>query len=321
MENKEFAFKGTVMNGFLMLFVNFAILVLAVLGIIYSIIQLDGSNGAQGGWLLGGSILLLFINIIMWCGHLQLEPNVARVTTWFGKYSGTFSKTGFFWINPFYGSKKVSLRARNLDAEPIKVNDKTGNPVMIGLVLVWKLKDTYKALFEVDSQTMAANPNAVGSDTKGLMNALENFVRVQSDAALRQVAGQYAYDDEDTKEGEPTLRSSADEINEQLEQKLDERLALAGIEVVEARINYLAYAPEIAAVMLRRQQVTAIITAREKIVEGAVSMVKMALDKLSNENIVDLDDDKKAAMVSNLLVVLCGDESAQPVVNTGTLNH
>ena len=321
MENKEFAFKGTVMNGFLMLFVNFAILVLAVLGIIYSIIQLDGSNGAQGGWLLGGSILLLFINIIMWCGHLQLEPNVARVTTWFGKYSGTFSKTGFFWINPFYGSKKVSLRARNLDAEPIKVNDKTGNPVMIGLVLVWKLKDTYKALFEVDSQTMAANPNAVGSDTKGLMNALENFVRVQSDAALRQVAGQYAYDDEDTKAGEPTLRSSADEINEQLEQKLDERLALAGIEVVEARINYLAYAPEIAAVMLRRQQATAIITAREKIVEGAVSMVKMALDKLSNENIVDLDDDKKAAMVSNLLVVLCGDESAQPVVNTGTLNH
>ena len=321
MENKEFAFKGTVMNGFLMLFVNFAILILAVLGIIYSIIQLDGSNGAQGGWLLGGSILLLFINIIMWCGHLQLEPNVARVTTWFGKYSGTFSKTGFFWINPFYGSKKVSLRARNLDAEPIKVNDKTSNPVMIGLVLVWKLKDTYKALFEVDSQTMAANPNAVGSDTKGLMNALENFVRVQSDAALRQVAGQYAYDDEDTKEGEPTLRSSADEINEQLEQKLDERLALAGIEVVEARINYLAYAPEIAAVMLRRQQATAIITAREKIVEGAVSMVKMALDKLSNENIVDLDDDKKAAMVSNLLVVLCGDESAQPVVNTGTLNH
>ncbi|MBO7578218.1 MAG: SPFH domain-containing protein [Prevotella sp.] len=321
MENKEFAFKGTVMNGFLMLFVNFAILVLAVLGIIYSIIQLDGSNGAQGGWLLGGSILLLIINTIMWCGHLQLEPNVARVTTWFGKYSGTFSKTGFYWINPFYGTKKVSLRARNLDAEPIKVNDKTGNPVMIGLVLVWKLKDTYKALFEVDSQTMAANPNAVGSDTKGLMNALENFVRVQSDAALRQVAGQYAYDDEDTKEGEPTLRSSADEINEQLEQKLDERLALAGIEVVEARINYLAYAPEIAAVMLRRQQATAIITAREKIVEGAVSMVKMALDKLSNENIVDLDDDKKAAMVSNLLVVLCGDESAQPVVNTGTLNH
>ena len=321
MENKEYAFTGTVMNGFLMLFLNLAVLVLAILGIVKSILLLDAGELGEGGWLLGGCLVLLIINIIMWCGLMQLEPNEARVTTWFGKYGGTFTRTGFYWINPFYGTKKVSLRARNLDAEPIKVNDKTGNPVMIGLVLVWKLKDTYKALFEVDSQTMAAQPNTVGSDTKGLMNALENFVRVQSDAALRQVAGQYAYDDEDTKAGEPTLRSSADEINEQLEQKLDERLALAGIEVVEARINYLAYAPEIAAVMLRRQQASAIITAREKIVEGAVSMVKMALDKLSSENIVDLDDDKKAAMVSNLLVVLCGDESAQPVVNTGTLNH
>ena len=321
MESKEFKFKGVVLNGFLMLFVTLALLVASIVGIIFAIIQLDGSDGACGGWLLGGSVLLLLADIIMMCSFLQLEPNEARVITWFGKYSGTFSETGFYWINPFYGTKKVSLRARNLDAEPIKVNDKTGNPVMIGLVLVWKLKDTYKALFEVDSQTMASNPNTVGSDTKGLMNALENFVRVQSDAALRQVAGQYAYDDEDNKDDEPTLRSSADEINEQLEQKLDERLALAGIEVVEARINYLAYAPEIAAVMLRRQQASAIITAREKIVEGAVSMVKMALDKLSNEQIVELDDDKKAAMVSNLLVVLCGDESAQPVVNTGTLNH
>ena len=321
METKEYAFKGTVMNGFLMLFVNFLMAILAIVGIVYSIILLDGSDGANGGWLLGGSLLLIIVNIFMWCGLLQLEPNEARVTTWFGKYAGTFADTGFFWINPFYSTKKVSLRARNLDAEPIKVNDKTGNPVMIGLVLVWKLKDTYKALFEVDTQTMASNPAAIGSDTKGLMNALENFVRVQSDAALRQVAGQYAYDDEDTKAGEPTLRSSADEINQQLEEKLDERLALAGIEVVEARINYLAYAPEIAAVMLRRQQASAIITAREKIVEGAVSMVKMALDKLSSEEIVELDDDKKAAMVSNLLVVLCGDDSAQPVVNTGTLNH
>ena len=321
MENQEFKFQGVVLNGFVMLFVNFLVLILAIFGVVESIIMINDGMGAAGGWLLGGSALLFVINIIMWCGHLQLEPNEARVSTWFGKYSGTFTDTGFFWINPFYGTKKVSLRARNLDAQPIKVNDKTGNPVMIGLVLVWKLHDTYKALFEVDSQTMASNPNSVGSETKGLMNALENFVRVQSDAALRQVAGQYAYDDEDSKGNEPTLRSSADEINEQLEQKLDERLALAGIEVVEARINYLAYAPEIAAVMLRRQQASAIITAREKIVEGAVSMVKMALDKLSSENIVDLDDDKKAAMVSNLLVVLCGDDSAQPVVNTGTLNH
>ena len=321
METKEFKFKGSVLNGFLMLFVTLVLFVAAIVGIVFSIIALDNTDGAQGGWLLGGSVLLLIADIVCMCSFLQLEPNEARVITWFGKYSGTFSETGFYWINPFYGTKKVSLRARNLDAEPIKVNDKVGNPVMIGLVLVWKLKDTYKALFEVDTQTMAAAPNTVGADTKGLMNALENFVRVQSDAALRQVAGQYAYDDEDNKNDEPTLRSSADEINEQLEQKLDERLALAGIEVVEASINYLAYAPEIAAVMLRRQQASAIITAREKIVEGAVSMVKMALDKLSNENIVELDDDKKAAMVSNLLVVLCGDDSAQPVVNTGTLNH
>ena len=328
METKEFSFNGLVLNGFLMLFVNLAMLVLAIYWIVCSIIVLDASNGHAGGWMLGGSCLLLLVNIIMWCGFLMLEPNEARVTTWFGKYSGTFSRTGFYWICPFYTAKKVSLRARNLDAEPIKVNDKVGNPVMIGLVLVWKLKDTYKALFEIDSQTMAANPNSIGSDTKGLMNALENFVKVQSDAALRQVAGQYAYDDEAPSNhppkgvaNEPTLRDGGDEINQQLEQKLDERLALAGIEVVEARINYLAYAPEIAAVMLRRQQASAIITAREKIVEGAVSMVKMALDKLSNEDIVDLDDDKKAAMVSNLLVVLCGDDSAQPVVNAGTLNH
>ena len=283
MENKEYVFKGTVINGFVMLFVTLALFIASLVGIVFSIIQLDDSDGACGGWLLGGSILLLIADIVCMCSFMQLEPNEAKVINWFGKYAGTFQQVGFYWINPFYGQKKVSLRARNLDAEPIKVNDKTGNPVMIGLVLVWKLKDTYKALFEVDTQTMAANPNAVGSDTKGLMNALEN--------------------------------------NEQLEQKLDERLALAGIEVVEARINYLAYAPEIAAVMLRRQQASAIITAREKIVEGAVSMVKMALDKLSNENIVDLDDDKKAAMVSNLLVVLCGDDAAQPVVNTGTLNH
>ena len=247
----------------------------------------------------------------------MLEPNTARVTTWFGKYSGTFTRTGFYWINPFYGTKSVSLRARNLDVEPIKVNDKVGNPVMIGLVLVWRLKDTYKALFEVDSQTMASS--TIG-DTKGLMKALENFVSVQSDAALRQVAGQYAYDDNDENTSELTLRSGGEEINEELEAKLNERLAMAGIEIVEARINYLAYAPEIAAMMLRRQQASAIITAREKIVEGAVSMVKMALDKLSADGIVELDEDKKASMVSNLLVVLCADESAQPVVNTGTLN-
>ena len=307
-----------VVNGFVMLFVNFAVLALSIWGIVESVILLNDSDGALGGWLLAGCCVLLVVNIIMWCGFMMLEPNEARALTWFGKYSGTFTQAGYYWINPFYGMKKVSLRARNLDAEPIKVNDKTGNPVMIGLVLVWKLKDTYKALFEVDSQTMASTAQGqVGGDVRSIMNALERFVRVQSDAALRQVAGQYAYDDEDNKTNELTLRGGGEEINDQLEQKLNERLALAGIEVVEARINYLAYAPEIAAVMLRRQQASAIITAREKIVEGAVSMVKMALDKLKDEQVVNLDDEKKAAMVSNLLVVLCGDDSAQPVVNTG----
>ena len=241
----------------------------------------------------------------------------------FGKYKGTYTKVGYSWVHPFINTKKLSLRARNLDAEPIKVNDKTGNPIMIGLVLVWKLKDTYKAMFEIDSQTMAQSGTAqqVGTSVSNVMLAFENFVKTQSDAALRQVAGLYTYDNNDSASKELTLRDGADEINKQLEEKLDERLSMAGIEVVEARINYLAYAPEIAAVMLRRQQADAIISAREKIVEGAVSMVKMALDKLSSEDIVELDDDKKAAMVSNLLVVLCGDDSAQPVVNTGTLNH
>ena len=324
METKERDFNGTVLNGFLFLFINILLTVASLAGIVYGIVLLsdDRMPAAPGGWPLALGLILLVSSFIMWRGMIMLEPNEARVTTWFGKYSGTIKLTGFYWINPFYGTKKVSLRARNLDAEPIKVNDKTGNPIMIGLVLVWKLSDTYKALFEVDTQTMAATAGTqVDTDMRSIMNALERFVRVQSDAALRQVAGQYAYDDEDNRSDELTLRDGGSEINQQLEEKLNERLALAGIEVVEARINYLAYAPEIAAVMLRRQQASAIITAREKIVEGAVSMVKMALDKLATEDIVELDDDKKAAMVSNLLVVLCGDDSAQPVVNTGTLNH
>lgn len=317
----EKKFEGSVFNGFLMLFVTLALTILSIAWTIIGIIMLSDDK-TDGLYLLFGGIVLLIFSIIMMCGFLMLEPNEARVLTWFGKYAGTFTETGYYWVNPFYGTKKLSLRARNLDAEPIKVNDKVGNPVMIGLVLVWKLKDTYKALFEIDSQTMApTNQEEIGgSSLKGIMQALENFVKVQSDAALRQVAGQYAYDDTDDKNSqEMTLRDGGDEINKQLEEKLDERLALAGIEVVEARINYLAYAPEIAAVMLRRQQASAIITAREKIVEGAVSMVKMALDKLSKESIVELDDEKKAAMVSNLLVVLCGDDAAQPVVNTGSL--
>ena len=267
-------------------------------------------------------LVLILAFVLMLPGYFSQEPNEARVMVFFGKYEGTFKRTGFYWVNPFMNKKKLSLRARNLDVEPIKVNDKIGNPVLIGLVLVWKLKDTYKAMFEIDAQTMAEKGNGqVSVSVAGRMNAFEAFVRVQSDAALRQVAGEYAYDDNEHDKNELTLRGGGEEINNQLEHQLNERLAMAGMEVVEARINYLAYAPEIAAVMLRRQQASAIITAREKIVEGAVSMVKMALDKLSEEEIVELDEEKKAAMVSNLLVVLCADEPAQPVINSGTLNH
>lgn len=317
METKELNFRGFKMNGFLMLFIH---LVVFTSVIIFGFIS-------QNIPLFIVSSILAVVWFILMAGYMQLEPNEARAMVFFGKYKGTFKETGFFWVNPFLDKKKLSLRARNLDVEPIKVNDKIGNPILIGLVLVWKLKDTYKAMFEIDSQTMAsagqgnANQTNIGNAVAGRMNAFENFVKIQSDAALRQVAGQYAYDDNEANTEELTLRSGGEEINEQLEQKLNERLAMAGMEVVEARINYLAYAPEIAAVMLRRQQASAIITAREKIVEGAVSMVKMALHKLSEEEIVELDEEKKAAMVSNLLVVLCADEAAQPVVNTGTLNH
>ena len=321
METKETNFRGFRLNGFGMLFLHLVVFTAFIVGCFWM--------GGTCLYVLGGVCILCWL--ILLAGYMQLEPNEARAMVFFGRYKGTFKETGFYWVNPFYDKKKLSLRARNLDVEPIKVNDKVGNPILIGLVLVWKLKDTYKAMFEIDSQTMAAasvpagNGKEVtlnaGNTVAGRMNAFENFVRVQSDAALRQVAGLYAYDDNEGEPGELTLRSGGEEINEQLEQRLNERLVMAGLEVVEARINYLAYAPEIAAVMLRRQQASAIIGAREKIVEGAVSMVHMALEKLEKDNVVDLDEDKKAAMVSNLLVVLCADESAQPVLNTGTLNH
>ena len=314
MEKKEVAFGGVTLNGFLMLF---AVIVWLLLSVAVFVLGVKDESVLLG---IGGALLFV-VGLVMTAGFVMLEPGGARLMMFFGAYRGTFSKTGFYWVKPFITTKKLSLRARNLDAEPIKVNDQVGNPVMIGLVLVWKLCDTYKAMFEIDAQTMAKTQNGIGTDVKSIMNALEQFVKTQSDAALRQVAGQYAYDDVDGKKNELTLRGGGEEINQQLEQKLNERLAIAGIEVVEARINYLAYAPEIAAVMLRRQQASAVISAREKIVEGAVSMVKMALDRLAEEQVVELDDDKKAAMVSNLMVVLCGEDSAQPVLNTGTLNH
>lgn len=312
MNTKEFAFKGVRLNGFLALFLLLIVLPLVTLFLLLFMVQSIPSFFII-------SILAALVFILGLCGLFSQEPNEARVMVLFGKYKGTFTNTGFFWVNPFLSRKKLSLRARNLNADPIKVNDKIGNPIMIGLVLVWKLKDTYKAMFEIDAQTMAAKADQIAT-VASRMRAFESFVRVQSDAALRQVAGEYAYDDSSVDSEEMTLRGGNKEINDQLVDQLNERLDMAGIEVVEARINYLAYAPEIAAVMLRRQQASAIITAREKIVEGAVSMVKMALDKLSNEGVVELDDDKKAAMVSNLMVVLCADEPAQPVVNSGTLN-
>lgn len=321
MEEKEFVFKGMRIDGIMMLVLNLIVYIVAI-GLIVTACMTDGVDAGVACGVLG--VLLVIANIIVSCGFIKVEPGEARVLMFFGKYRGTFTDAGFYWINPFISEKKLSLRARNLDAEPIKVNDKAGNPVMIGMVLVWKLKDTYKAMFEIDAQTMAesANQNSVGTPSAaGIMNAFEKFVRVQADAALRQVAGQYAYDNGEQDSKELTLRDGSEEINKELESRIDERLAMAGIEVIEARINYLAYAPEIAAVMLRRQQATAILAAREKIVEGAVSMVKMALDKLKNEDVVDLDEEKKAAMVSNLLVVLCGDDTAQPVINAGTLNH
>ena len=322
MENKEFAFQGKTINGILMLVINLLVFLTGIGMFVLTCLSEETWLACVCGI---SSAVLLILSIICICGFILVEPGQARVLLFFGKYRGTFTQPGYYWLNPFISQKKLSLRVRNLDAEPIKVNDTTGNPIMIGMVLVWKLKDTYKAIFEIDTQTMAegtVGQAGVGASAAQVMNMLGRFVQIQADAALRQVAGQYAYDeDEDDNSSKKTLRDGSDEINKELEARIDERLAMAGIEVVEARINYLAYAPEIAAVMLRRQQASAIISAREKIVEGAVSMVKMALQKLSDEEVVELDDDKKAAMVSNLLVVLCGDDTAQPVVNTGTLNH
>lgn len=320
MEKKEFAFKGSVINGFVMLALVLAAFIGGVASAIYGFILLDDDQNG-GIWLALAAVLLLSF-LFCACGFVKIEPNEARVMMFFGQYKGTFTEVGFHWVNPFINTKKLSFRARNIDAAPIKVNDKTGNPVMIGMMLVWRLKDTYKAIFEIDSETMAGSSEEINTKAAvgNIMEAFERFVRIQGDAALRHVAGQYAYDNLDDDGEAQTLRDNSEEINKLLEQTLDERLEMAGIEIIEARINYLAYAPEIAAVMLRRQQASAIISAREKIVEGAVSMVDMALKKLDKENIVELDEDKKAAMVSNLMVVLCSESATQPVVNSGTLN-
>lgn len=299
----ETKFKGTKINGFLMLSIQLA----AVVAVLYLL------SFATGLSIIAAFVLAILFFVSLF-GYIMIEPNDMRALMFFGKYSGTLRDNGFFWINPFYTKIKLTARARNLDVEPIKVNDKAGNPVMIGLVLVWKIKESYKALFDIDS---SAGTSPTGQNLTTRMASFQKFVSIQSDSALRNIASEYAYDNNELGD-EVTLRSGGDEITERLEQELNNRLSIAGIEVMEARINYLAYAPEIAAVMLRRQQASAIISAREKIVEGAVSMVKMALDKLSDEKIVEMDNDKRAALASNLLVVLCSDESTQPVVNTSS---
>ena len=271
----------------------FALLILLVViaGIVFSIIL-------RNPIFIVVTILLFILGVI---GLTVVNPNQSCVLVLFGAYKGTIKRNGFFWVNPFFVRKKISLRARNFDSQPIKVNDKIGNPIMIGLVLVWKVEDTYKAAFQVDEY--------------------EHFVVVQSEAALRKLAGIYPYDNFEDQEAEITLRSGGEEVNEELEKEIRERLEIAGIYVIEARINYIAYASEIAGAMLRRQQAAAIVAARFKIVEGAVSMVEMALDQLSSKQIIDMDEEKKATMVSNLMVVLCGDKDPSPVINTGTLHQ
>lgn len=312
MERTEKIFNGSKLSGFT------AILIEVVLVALFIVLAKLGATWA----LLIGCVVILPLLVLLPIGFMIIEPNDARVMVFFGKYKGTITDNGFFWVNPFFEKKKITLRARNLDVPPIKVNDKVGNPVMIGAVMVWKVSDTYKAMFDIDSSSISQTTDMNSkSQLSKLMKSYENFVAIQSDAALRKIAGMYAYDANESESDRVTLRSDDGEVAQMLEKELNSRLSIAGIEVIEARINYLAYAAEIAGVMLRRQQADAIIAAREKIVEGAVSMVQLALDKLDKEEIVELDDDKRAAMVSNLLVVLCADEAAQPVLNTGTLHH
>lgn len=282
---EETAFKPY--SGFLMILVLLAI----IAGSLYLLISIE----------LLWMIAVLIIAVYCLIGLFVVNPNQSTVLVLFGTYKGTVKTNGFFWVNPFFSKQKISLRARNLDSAPIKVNDNLGNPIMIGIVLVWRVKNTYSAAFDVDDY--------------------EHFVKVQSESALRKLAGKYPYDDIEDANADITLRGGGEEVNHELEKEIQERISIAGIEVIEARINYLAYSEEIASAMLQRQQATAIVAARFKIVEGAVGMVESALELLSSKELVQLDEERKAAMVSNLMVVLCADKAAQPVVNTGTLHQ
>lgn len=272
-------------SGYLALFVIFMLIVPPVLVIIFVKII----------WM----IALILIGLFGIPGLLIVNPNESSVLVLFGAYKGTIKKNGFWWVNPFFSRKRISLRARNLDSDPIKVNDKIGNPVMIGVVMVWQVDNTYKSAFDVDDYV--------------------HFVDIQSEAAIRKLAGHYPYDNFEDEDASITLRGGGEAVNQMLEDEITERLSIAGIRVIEARINYIAYAQEIAGAMLKRQQATAIVAARFKIVEGAVSMVEMALDSLSKKKIIELDEEKKATMVSNLLVVLTSDKDVSPIINTGSL--
>ena len=279
----EKQYKG--LSGYMFLFLELVLLVVIVFGFMRGMILY--------------SALLIPVFILLAIGFTVVDPNQSCVMVLFGAYKGTIKTNGFYWVNPFFVRKKISLRAKNFDSETIKVNDKLGNPIMIGLVLVWRVQETYKAAFGVDEY--------------------QHFVVVQSEAALRKLAGLYPYDNIEDESAKVTLRDGTEEVNDELEREIIERLEIAGIEVIEARINHIAYAQEIAQAMLKRQQATAIVAARFKIVEGAVSMVQMALEQLSDKGIVEFDEDRKATMVSNLMVVLCGDKDATPVVNTGSI--
>lgn len=320
------------MNGWLMLLVNFAMLIGAAVWFVSILVKVANRQEPDVLWWLIPAALLEILAIIFLCGHFTLQPNEARVLILFGAYQGTVRTSGFWWANPFYSrsrsrvplppgsvssetvkaaaakgmtsqflyrslSSKISLRTRNFNSEKLKVNDKRGNPVEIASVVVWRVEDTAKAAFDVDD--------------------FESYVHIQSEAAIRHIASLYAYDRGE--EHELTLRESADEVANALKKELQERLDKAGVVIEEARLTHLAYAAEIAQAMLRRQQAEAVIAARQKIVHGAVSMVDMALRELSEKGVVKLDEERKASMVSNLLVVLCGETEAAPVINTGTL--
>ena len=313
------------LNGWFMFVVNLVILLAGTAWIISIVGEAARSGNAAGLKWLVPAVLVEIAATILFCGHFTLQPNEGRVMILFGAYKGTIRTSGFWWANPFYSrsraqiplsgteaaeksasgirrthralSSKISLRARNFNSEKLKVNDKRGNPIEIASVVVWRVEDTAKAAFDVDDY--------------------ESYVHIQSEAAVRHIASLYAYDRGD--EHELTLRESADEVASALQTELQERMLKTGVIIEETRLTHLAYAPEIAQAMLRRQQAEAVIAARQKIVHGAVSMVDMALRELSEKGVVNLDEERKAAMVSNLLVVLCGETEASPVINTGTL--